>query len=179
MESFYQAIDPYLIWFFRLTGRVRLDFFLGNLAVAGHAILLGECTSWAAYRVVGRHLEELSQEARHYHDLSLKALEAGDRPAYDAANRLANEAFQKVFYMQVALSATFFWPVFPALAWLQWRFFEVEYPLPGVDFSLSYLGVFVLAYLTAYVLWKALKKRLWAFLRGCSTAAGISPAADR
>ena len=61
----------------------------------------------------------------------MEALKAGDRPAYEAANKLANEAFSKSFFMQLTLSATFFWPVFFALGWMQYRFLEIEFPIPG------------------------------------------------
>ncbi|MGQ9688720.1 MAG: hypothetical protein ACUVXF_08055 [Desulfobaccales bacterium] len=156
--------DPYLIWFFRLTGRAGVDFVLGTLAVAGIALLVGEFTSWGASLLVRRRLEEVTAEAKKYHELSLEALEAGDRLAYEAANQMANEVFSKSFFMQIALSATFFWPVFFFLGWMQHRFLEVEFPLPGTDWSLSYLGVFIIFYVLAYFLVRGVK-RWWFFPR--------------
>lgn len=160
MHQLYVWLDPYLIWFYRQTPWVGVNFVLGTLALAFFAVGLGELTSWGASRLVRRRLEEVTGEAKKYHELSLKALEAGDRPAYEAANRLANEAFNKIFYMQVALSATFFWPVFLALGWMQSRFFEVEFPIPGTSWSLGYIGVFIIIYAVAYILLKRLKKVL-------------------
>ena len=68
---------------------------------------------------------------------------------------MANEAFGKSFFMQVALSATFFWPIFFALGWMQYRFLEITFPLPFIGFSLGYTGVFVILYIAAYVIFKS------------------------
>ncbi len=153
-------VDPYLIWFFRLTGQSWLNFLLGNLVLAFLALLVGEFTSLLASFMVRRHFEQVAGEAKKYQNLSMEALEAGDRPAYEAANQLANEAYNKSFFMQVALSATFFWPIFFVLGWLQYRFFELEFPIPFTGLSLGYIGVFILLYLLTYFLFKRVKYRL-------------------
>ena len=90
----------------------------------------------------------------------MEALKAGNRPAYEAANKVANEAFGKSFFMQLALSATFFWPIFFALGWMQYRFLEMAFPLPFIGFSLGYIGVFILLYIPVYVLFKRVKPKL-------------------
>lgn len=159
IPPFFQLIDPYLIWCFRITGHALADFFLGTLAVAFLALLVGEFTSFLASIVVRRHFEQVAGEAKKYQNLSMEALKSGDRPAYEAANQIANEAFNKSFFMQVALSATFFWPVFFILGWMQVRFLEIEFPLPFVGFSLGYIGVFILFYIPAYILYKKTKHR--------------------
>jgi hypothetical protein len=153
-------LDPYLIWFFRLTDQAWLNFLLGTLAVALICILAGELTSFGAAFLVRPHYTEVASEARKYQNLSMEALEAGDRPAYDAANKLANDAFNKSFYMQLALSATFFWPVFFALGWMQSRFFELEFPIPFTGLTLGYIGIFILVYIPTYVLFKRIKRLL-------------------
>lgn len=150
------ALDPYLIRFYRLTGYVLLDFYLGTFVLALHALALGELSLWLARRLVGSYLEETAARAKHYHDLSIEALKAGDKAAYEAANKLANEAFSKSFFQQLALSGAFFWPAPVALAWMQYRFLGVEIPLPGTDFSVGFIGAFILCYIPAYFLWKRL-----------------------
>ena len=95
----------------------------------------------------------------------MEALKAGDRPAYEAANQLANEDFGKSFFMQVALSATFLWPIFFALGWMQHRFLDVEFPLPFISFSLGYIAVFLLLYAATYFVFKAVKRRMPYFRR--------------
>ena len=154
------ALDPYLIWFYRLTGRAALDFFLGTFVLAWLALLVGEFTSKLAASLVKRQVGRVSDEAKKYHELSLTALKLGDRPAYEAANKLANEAFGKSFFMQLTLSATFFWPIFFVLGWMQYRFLGLAFPLPVIGFSLGYVGIFILIYVLAYVLYKQIKRRL-------------------
>ena len=160
MHPVYLWLDSYLIWFYRLTGSAEVNFLLGTLALAVHSLLVGELTAWLASLMVRRHFQPVAGEAKRYQDLSMEALKAGDRPAYEAANRLANEAFGKSFFMQVALSATFFWPIFLALAWMQQRFLQVQLPLPFIGFSLGYPGVFVILYIAAYFAIKPVKRRM-------------------
>jgi len=174
MHPAYLFLDPYLIWFYRLTGRAEVDFFLGTLAVASITLLVGEFTSWLASLVVKRRFTEVTDEAKKYHELSLEALKAGDRPAYEAANHMANEVFSKSFFMQMALSATFFWPVFFALGWMQYRFLELEFPIPGTGWSLGFIGIFIIIYISAYFLFKGVKKRL-PYFRPPSSNPGASP----
>jgi hypothetical protein len=175
MHPLYLYLDPYLIWSYRLTAQAEVNFLLGTLVVAVLALLAGEFTSWLASLAVRRRLAEVSGEAKKYHELSLEALKAGDRPAYEAANRVANDAFSKSFFMQMALGATFFWPIFLALGWMQSRFLEVEFPLPGVGVSLGYAAVFIILYAASYFLYKKIKKKLAAW-RGVGLPAAASPA---
>jgi hypothetical protein len=137
-----------------------VNFLLGTLALAILSLLVGELTSFLASFIVRRHFEQVTGEARRYQDLSIEALKAGDRPAYEAANKLANEAFGKSFYSQVALSATFVWPIFFALGWMQHRFLGVAFPLPFIGFSLGYIGIFILLYIAAYFIFKPVKRRM-------------------
>jgi hypothetical protein len=160
MHPVYLYLDSYLIWFYRLSGSAAVNFLLGTLALAILSLLVGEFTSFLASCLVRRHFEQVTGEAKRYQDLSMEALKSGDRPAYEAANKLANEAFGKSFYSQVALSATFVWPIFFALGWMQYRFLEMTFPLPFIGFSLGYIGVFVILYIAAYFVFKPLKRRL-------------------
>ena len=165
MHPVYLYLDSYLIWFYRLSGSAEANFLLGTLALAVLSLLVGEFTSFLASCVVRRHFEQVAGEAKRYQDLSIEALKAGDRPAYEAANKLANEDFGKSFFMQVALSATFLWPIFFALGWMQHRFLDVEFPLPFISFSLGYIAVFLLLYVATYFVFKAVKRRMPYFRR--------------
>lgn len=160
MHPVYLYLDPYLIWFYRLSDSAAVNFLLGTLALAVLSLLVGEFTSFLASLIVRRHFEQVTGEAKRYQDLSMEALKAGDRPAYEAANKLANEAFGKSFYSQVALSATFVWPIFYALGWMQYRFLDVTFPLPFIGFSLGYSAVFLMLYIAAYFMFKPLKRRM-------------------
>jgi len=165
MHPVYLILDPLFIWFYRLTGNAALDFFLGTFVLAWLALVGGECTSFLAGRLVEGPIGRMSDEAKKYQDLSMEALKVGDRPAYEAANKLANEAFGKTFFMQLTLSATFFWPIFFVLGWMQYRFLEVAFPIPGTGWSLGYIGVFIIIYVAVYFLFKQGKRRL-TLLRG-------------
>ncbi len=107
MNPLYRFLDPYLIWGYRLTAQAEVNFFLGTLMVAVLALLVGEFTSFLASFLVRRHFEQIGGEAKRYQDLSMEALKAGDRPAYEAANKLANEVFSKSFYLQLACRRLF------------------------------------------------------------------------
>ena len=160
MHPVYRVLDPYLIWFYRLSGQPWLDFFLGTLVLALVAMLVGELTVYLVSRVVLRRLENKAAEANKFQTLSMDALKAGDKPAYKAANQLANEAFGHSFFQQFTLGAAFLWPVFFALAWMQYRFLNLEFPVPFTSVSLGYIGVFIISYGMAYFLYKQVKRRL-------------------
>ncbi len=164
MTHLYQLADSYLIWFYRLTGIVGLDFVIGTLVLALFALLIGEVTVFLAFFVTRRRLEEKAAEAEKYKNLSMDALKTGDKEAFRTINKLANEAFGHSFFQQIALSAAFLWPVFLALAWMQERFLDLEFPIPGTSWSLGYIGVFIILYLIAYFLLKGMKRGLF-FLR--------------
>jgi hypothetical protein len=174
MHPVYLALDPYLIWFYRLTDQAALNFVLGTFVLAWLAVLVGECTSYLAARLVRPHFARISGEAAKYQDLSMEALKVGNRPAYEAANKLANDAFSKSFFMQLTLSATFVWPAFFALGWMQYRFLDLEFHVPGLGFSLGYIGVFIIIYALAYVIFKQVKRRL-PFYRRPAAAPGVDP----
>jgi hypothetical protein len=128
--------------------------------VALLALLVGEFTSFLASFLVRRHFTEVSGEAMKFQELSMEALKAGDRPAYEAANKLANDAFSKSFFMQLTLSATFFWPIFFCLGWMQYRFFGLEFPIPFTGVSLGCIGIFILLYIPIYILLRRVKRIL-------------------
>jgi len=133
--------------------------------VAVLALMVGELTSFLASLLVRRHFTQVAGEAKKYQDLSMEALKAGNRPAYEAANKLANEAFGKAFFMQITLGASFLWPIFFVLAWMQYRFLNLEFPIPFTGYSLGYIGAFILLYFPVYILFKKTKHRFPYFRR--------------
>ena len=160
MPSIFLYLDPYLIWFYRLTGHAWGDFFLGTFALACFCLLLGEITVSLAFWFSRKRIDQTTSEADRYQNLSIEALKAGDKAAYNAANKLANEAFGQSFFLQIALSAAFLWPICFALAWMQYRFLEVEIPIPFTGFSVGYIAPFIVLYIVAYQILKRLKRRL-------------------
>jgi hypothetical protein len=180
MQPLLQFIDHYLILLYRLTGHAGVDFVLGTFILAIICLVLGEFTIFLVFLITRRRILEKTAEADRYQNLSMEALKAGNKEAYLAANQLANEAFGHSFFQQAALSAAFLWPVCFALAWMQYRFLEVDFPIPGTDWSLGFIGPFIIIYVVAYFLVKRVKRRLRVSRRISSLATGASsPAPDR
>jgi hypothetical protein len=165
MHSFFRFLDPYLIWFYRISGQAYVDFFLGTLVLAFLALIIGEYSISLVFLAIRKHLDRVNQEALRYQNLTLEALKAGDKPSYQAVNKMANEAFGRVFFLQIALSAARLWPVPIVLAWMQYRFQEIEFPLGVIPYSLGFIGVFILLYVAAYFLFKGVKYKLPYFRR--------------
>ena len=175
MHPFYQVLDPYLIWSYRLTGHTAVDFVMGTFVLACISILIGEVTVSLAYRFTRNSLGKKTSEAEKYQNLSIEALKAGNKEAYEAANKLAKDAFGHTFFQQAALSSAFLWPVFFALAWMQYRFLEVEVPLPLLPVSLGFIGVFIIIYVATYFLFKQVKRRVTFFRFHQRNSGAIQP----
>ncbi len=158
MPPLFLWLDPYLIWFFRLTESAAINFFLGTAVMATLALVVGKISAALVLAAGRRYSLGLSGEAQKYQDLSIQALQAGDRPVYEAANKLANEAFGKSFYLGVAQSAAFFWPVGLVLAWMQYRFLGLAFPIPLIGWSVGYIGVFIPLYIAAWWLFTIMKR---------------------
>ena len=165
MHPFFLWLDPYLIWFYRLTGYAPADFIIGTFVLALIAVIIGECTISVAYLLARKRIEKVTDETIRYQNLSIDALTSGDKGAYQAANELANDAFGHSFFMQIALSAAFLWPICFALAWMSQRFEELEFPVPYLHFSLGYIAVFVFLFVAAYFVFKPVKYRIPYFRR--------------
>jgi hypothetical protein len=67
--------------------------------------------------------------------------------------------------MQIALSAAFLWPAGFVLAWMSHRFWDLEFPLPFIPYSLGYIGVFLVLFIAAYFVFKPVKYRIPYFRR--------------
>ncbi|MGA7563093.1 MAG: hypothetical protein WBW55_07825 [Desulfobaccales bacterium] len=165
MHPIFLGMDPYLIRLYRLTGYAPADFLIGTFALALMAVIAGECTISFAYLLARKRIERVTDEAVKYQNLSIDALTVGNKEAYRAANRLANDAFGHSFFMQIALSAAFLWPVCFALAWMSYRFADLKFPVPYLHFSVGYIAVFLFLLVAAYFAFKPLKYRIPYFRR--------------
>jgi hypothetical protein len=159
-EAIFLAFDQYLIWFFRITGHASIDFVIGTLFLAALCLLIGEGTVFLIFLILRKHLGKKAEEAERYQELSIRALQEGNKDAYQAANILAKDAFGHTFFQQLSLSAAFLWPVFFALGWMQKRFLEIEVPIPFTNFSIGFIGVFILIYIMIIILLKITKKEI-------------------
>lgn len=165
MSQFHEILDPYFIWLFRLTGYTFADFLLGTFVLGFLSVAIGELTISLVFLINRRYIDEQAKEIFRYQNLSVCALGAGDKAAYTAANKMANEAFGKSFFMQIAMSAAFLWPIFFALTWMQFRFGEVEFRILFTEYSVGFPCVFVALYAAAYMIFKRIKLKIPYFKR--------------
>ncbi|RMF85112.1 MAG: hypothetical protein D6736_17955 [Nitrospinota bacterium] len=164
--------DPYLILLYKLTGDPLLDYFLGTFLLAFLSVIVGDVTSVIVSRVNKRYTESLTRDLIAHNTLSLEAMKSSDGQLYQACNTLANEAFGKVFFHLIALSASSLWPIFFALAWMQSRFVGIELPLPVrvpmMGNAVGYSFLFFLLYAISRLLFPWVKSKLllaWSLLR--------------
>jgi hypothetical protein len=157
MHPAYLAVDPLIIWFYRITGYTFVDFLIGTFVLGMTAVILGEFTISLAYLANRKHIEKQTEDVVRFQNLSVDAIEAQNKPAYSAANKMANEAFGKSFFMQIALSTAFLWPIPLALGWMQYRFHDVEFRLLFTDITVGYFAVFIALYVAAYLIFKRVK----------------------
>ncbi len=165
MPQLYELLDPYFIWLYRMTGYSFPDFLLGTFALAFLCVVIGEFTISLVFLINKRYIDEQTKEIVKYQNLSVDALIAGDKEAYSASNKMANDAFGKSFFMQIAMSAAFLWPIFFVLTWMQFRFGEVEFRILFTDYSVGFICVFVALYAAARLIFKRMKLKIPYFRR--------------
>jgi hypothetical protein len=165
MAPFYQYLDPHLIWLYRVTGYTFADFLLGTFVLALVSVIIGEFSISLIFLINRKNIDKQTDEIVRYQNLSIDALAARDKEAYHASNKMANDAFGKSFFMQIAMSAAFLWPIFFALSWMQSRFDEVEFRILFTDYSVGFICVFAALYAAAYLIFKRIKHKIPYFRR--------------
>ena len=162
ITNIYMVMDNFLMLFFRFPDNPLLGYFLGTFVLSLVSVIIGEYSISMAFRLNKERITHDNRDINHFQDLSIKALKAGNKPAYKACNSIANDAFGKSFFLQIALSASSLWPVFIALGWMQYRFAEVEFRLPLLSGSLSfrYVPTFIVCYIATRILFGKIKHDL-------------------
>ena len=140
--------------FYRLPDNSVAGFFLGTEVLALIAVITGEYSIRFAFRLNREIISRDNHRIEHFQNLSFEALKSGDKSAFRACNGIANEAYGKSFFTQIALSAASLWPLFIALGWMQYRFsgIEIQLPVPGHVFSIGYVSSFIVSYVLSRVL---------------------------
>ncbi len=160
-------MDNILMPFFRYPDTPLAGYFLGTCALSLGCVVIGEYSIYLAYRINKDRIARDNGDIEHFQKLSIKALKVGNKQAYKACNSIANDAFGKSFFSQIALSAASLWPLFIALGWMQYRFYEVEFNLPfyffETQYSLGYFSTFVFGYIITRILFGKIKKYLRLF----------------
>ncbi|HIJ41999.1 MAG TPA: hypothetical protein HPP90_13110 [Deltaproteobacteria bacterium] len=156
-----EAADSFLMAPYRLFGNPVIGWWLGIFVLAMWTTLLGQLTMALVFRVNRKAVKETVEQVSNHHHQSMNALRSGNKPAYKAINKLANEAYGKTFFLQVAMASSSLWPVPLALAWLEIRFSSVDFPfplnLPFLDGTVSFVFIFILVYIFTRIMFNGLK----------------------
>lgn len=164
IENALSFLDIYLIVFYRLTDDAMLNFLLGTFILAMITVVLGEFTLSLVLRFNRRHINQMEDELEKQHQLSMTALQLNDQGSYKACNKQANEMFGKYFFSMIAHSTACLWPVPFALAWMQTRFLDVQfplaYPLSLLWSSTQYFTIFLVLYILARIIFKHMRPYL-------------------
>jgi uncharacterized membrane protein (Fun14 family) len=160
MHPAYAVLDPFLIWFYRITGYAFVDFVVGTFILSMIAVIIGEFTISLAFLANRKFIEKNTDDVVRYQNISVDAIESGNKSAYKAANKVANDAFGRSFFQQIALSTAFLWPIPFALGWMSCRFADLEFGLLFTDHTVGYACVFFPLYIGAYLLFKRFKCKI-------------------
>lgn len=165
MNPLFIPIDPFLIWFYRITGYAFVDFLIGTFVLAFITLMIGEFCISIVFLLSRKHIDSAADDVVRYQNISVDAVSVGDKSAYKAANKLANDAFGRTFFMQIAFSAAFLWPIFFSLTWMGYRFSDVEFPFMFFDYTVGYACIFIPLYIASYIIFKRIKVRIPYFKR--------------
>ena len=156
VSSLMNGVDQILITPYRWPKNAMEGWWLGTTFLALWVTLLGRVTLALVMRVNLSHVREGLAETSLRHTQSMNALKAGDKESYKAINKLANEAYGKTFFLQIAMATASLWPIPLALGWLQLRFSDVRFPLPldlpFVGNSVGYAFIFIPLYVLVRIL---------------------------
>ena len=145
-DALYRAVDPALIFFFRLPGSPVAGFLCGAAVLCLFCVLLGEALAAPIWLFNRRHYRAQRRELARRHEMSVAAARAGDREGYKALNREASEALGKYGMGQVGLFCVSLWPVPFALGWMEFRFGVVGFELPWLGSGAGVAFVFIPMY---------------------------------
>ena len=160
MNQLFLSVDSFFIWSYRLSGYAPLDFFVGTFFLALVAVVIGEFSISFAFLLTRKSIQHVQDHMVNYQNLSIDALALGDKESYRAANKLANDAFGKTFFMQIGLSSARVWPAFLVVAWMNTRFYEVDFEVPFIGGTIGFIPVFILLYVAAYFAFKPIRNRI-------------------
>lgn len=174
--DWWTALDGFLVSLYRLTGWTVADYFIGTSLLALITVLIGDFTTSLVYRANRSYFDRLNSRLGELHELSLEALRLKDKTSYRSVNREANDTFGLVFFGMFGLSASYLWPCFFALAWMQTRFSGVAFPLFLTDWLVSYVFTFIVIYVLVRIIFAQAKPHLPYFR---NVVKSYSPAAGR
>jgi hypothetical protein len=153
-------IDQLLISFYRLFEVPIAGYLFGTFCLSVFCVIVGRVTYGLLSGWNRRWLNTYNWEMVRMHNLSLKALSFKDKTAYTACNKEANEAFGKFFFSQMAMGMSTLWPVPFVLSWMELRFSEVVFFIPGIDHEFGYLASFIAIFILTNIACSKIKKHI-------------------
>lgn len=158
-------IDTLLIAGYRITGFSFVDFLIGTFCLSFWCVIVGEITVAVALKINRRYFEQLTADVSEKERLSLVAYQTGDKTAYKALNKQANDAWGKQFFTMFGYSAGMFWSLPFAMAWMQTRFAGIDFPVARplswiFGDTVGYPFIFIPLYILARIMFKYLRPRL-------------------
>ena len=147
MTTFFSFADRVLMQPYHVFGEAVYGFWFGTFCLAVLCVLVGRLTGALLYRLNKPYYEKENAELERVHELSIRAANAGDKEAFKAINRLANDSFGKNFFAGAALFSATLWPLPFALHWLSGRFEGVPVHVFPNGTELGYVFVMFACYI--------------------------------
>lgn len=134
---------------------------LGSFVLASYCVVIGAFTSAGLYLLHHKYFSSMQDNMVRYHNLSVEALHSGNKEAYLAANKLAQEDFGKSFFAQATIGFASLWPLPFALSWMSARFEGIAiYRLPWTDMHAGYVFILITVYIAVRVFFSRFTKKL-------------------
>ena len=159
----FALLDAWLIAPFRWFDAPEAGFLFGILALCLQSVALGHALASGMARAQRAVREKHESEAARRSELAMQALQAQDKTAYLAQNRLAKDAYGHSMALAVGRVTASLCPAVGALAWLDLRFREVPldlpFAIPGLGATVLYPFYFIPAYFLVRSLWAHASRR--------------------
>lgn len=158
--DWWTGLDSILIHLYHITGWAVPDYFIGTFVLAMITVIIGDFTTSLVYRVNKGYYTHLNGRLKELHELSMTALKFKEKSNYKAVNREANDTFGLLFFGMFGLSASYLWPAFFALAWMQTRFGGIRFPLFTEKWTTGFFFTFLVTYILARLIFSECKPHL-------------------
>lgn len=160
-DYFYTVMDSFLMPFFRFPDSPLSGYYLGTFILSLICVAAGKCSTCLALRCNDKKISLDMKEMGHFQTLSIRALKAGDKNGFRACNSIAQDAFGRNFFSNVAIAASSLWPLFIALGWMQHHFERVAFnqivSIPWSEYIFGYFTTFVICYVSARFIFNKIK----------------------
>jgi uncharacterized membrane protein (DUF106 family) len=149
-------LDKFLINLYLFpTGNPITDFLLGTFLLSALCVVIGNVSIKLAFKINRRFISKRDEEFLEFSRKAESAAKRGEKKIWKRLNQSANNLFGKKMFFQFILGAASLWPIFFALAFMEYRFGHLRFPLPYIENgSIGYLLIFLLEYLVARIIIK-------------------------